>query len=103
MFHVGLTLWEKTQKERYEIQGKHLGILGLGNIGRAVARALSSLGMKIHFYDTRQVSVELEKEMGWTHHETIASLFRASECVTVHFSARDVYGSSNEGVIIEEH
>lgn len=95
--------WEKTHTERYEIQGKHLGILGLGNIGRAVARALSAMGMKIHFYDTRQVSVELGKEMGWTHHETIEELFKASECVTVHFSAQDVHGQSNEGIITREH
>jgi D-3-phosphoglycerate dehydrogenase / 2-oxoglutarate reductase len=96
-------VWEKTQHERYEIQGKHLGILGLGNIGRTVARSLSNLGMKIHFYDTRQVSIELGKEMGWTHHESIESLFRSSECVTVHFSARDVNGHSNQGIINAEH
>ncbi len=95
--------WEKSQVERYEIRGKHLGILGLGNIGRSVARALSAMGMKIHFYDTRQVSIELGKEMGWTHHETIESLFKASECITVHFSARDVHGASNEGVIGRQH
>ena len=98
-----LGTWEKNQHERYEIQGKHLGILGLGNIGRSVARALSAMGMKVHFYDTRQVSVELGKEMGWTHHETIESLFRASECVTVHFSARDVNGNTNEGILNSSH
>lgn len=95
--------WDKSQRERYEIHGKHVGILGLGNIGRSVARALSGLGVQIHFYDTRQVSIELGKELGWTYHETVADLFSASDCVTVHFSARDIQGVSNEGIITAEH
>lgn len=96
-------LWDKSQDERYEVYGKHVGILGLGNIGRGVARALSALGMHIHFFDTRQVSVELGREMGWTYHDTITSLFRATEVVTVHFSATDIEGQSNEGIVTREH
>lgn len=95
--------WEKNNHQRYEIDGKHIGILGLGNIGRSVARALSELGMHIHFYDTRQVSVELGIEMGWTCHDSIESLFRASDCVTVHLSARDIHRVSNEGILTSEH
>jgi D-3-phosphoglycerate dehydrogenase / 2-oxoglutarate reductase len=80
-----------------------LGVLGLGNIGRAVARSAELLGMQIHFYDTRQVSVELGTEMGWIHHKTIEELFRSVDCVTVHLSARDIRGSSNEGILHERH
>lgn len=95
--------WDKSQRERYEVYGKHIGILGLGNIGRAVARALTGLGLHIHFHDTRQVSIELGKEMGWTYHESVSELFRACDCITVHLSARDIQGSSNEGIITAEH
>ena len=95
--------WDKSHHERYEVLGKRLGVVGLGNIGRGVARAAAALGMKVHFYDTRQVSLELGKELGWTPHDTLESLFRACECVTVHLSARDVKGVSNEGLITESH
>jgi D-3-phosphoglycerate dehydrogenase len=95
--------WEKTQHERYEIYGKHIGVLGLGNIGRAVARGLTNLGAQIHFYDTRQVSIELGKEMGWIYHDSIEELFKESDSVTVHFSARDIQGASNEGIVRAEH
>jgi len=95
--------WDKSNRERYEIQGKRLGVIGLGNIGRATARAASALGMEVHFYDTRQVSVELGKELGWRHHDELLSLFRSCDCVTVHLSARDVKGNSNEGFISAEH
>lgn len=95
--------WDKSHHERYEVLGKRLGVVGLGNIGRGVARAAAGLGMRVHFFDTRQVSVELGKELGWTPHDSLDSLFRACECVTVHLSARDVQGVSNEGLITERH
>ena len=91
-------LWEKNNTDRYEVADKVLGIIGLGNIGRAVARLAENLGMKINFYDTRQVSIELGKEMGWKHFDNLEDIFRASDCITVHLSARDVKGSSNEGI-----
>ena len=96
-------VWSKNNLDRYEILGKSLGILGLGNIGRAVARAAEILGMKIHFYDTRQVSIELGKEMGWTNHDSIEDLFCSVDCMTIHLSARDIRGSSNEGILQEVH
>ena len=95
--------WEKNNIDRYEIQGKVFGVIGLGNIGRAVARAAENLGMKINFYDTRQVSIELGKEMGWKHFDNLEAIFRASDCVTVHLSARDIKGSSNEGILDSLH
>ena len=94
--------WAKNNIDRYEIMGKQLGIIGLGNIGRAVARVASALGMKIAFYDTRQVSIELGKELGWTHVEDLKELFKASECVSVHVSAQDVQGHSNLGILTED-
>ena len=95
--------WEKNNIDRYEVQDKVLGVIGLGNIGRAVARAAESLGMKINFYDTRQVSIELGKEMGWQHFDNLEAIFRASDCITVHLSARDIKGSSNEGILDRMH
>ena len=56
--------WDKNNKGRFEVLGKTLGILGLGNIGRSVARVAQELGMNILFYDTRQVSIELGKNSG---------------------------------------
>ena len=91
--------WDKNNKGRFEVLGKTLGILGLGNIGRSVARVAQELGMNILFYDTRQVSIELGKELGWTCVDTIEDLFRQSDCLTVHVSAQDIKGLTNEGLI----
>jgi D-3-phosphoglycerate dehydrogenase len=43
--------WIKKQLEGVELCGKHLGIIGMGNIGCAVARQANGLGMTILGYD----------------------------------------------------
>jgi len=91
--------WNKTNNQRFEIRGKVLGVLGLGNIGRATARVCEQLGMQIRFFDTREVACEVGKEFGWTLTGSIEELFETSDCVTVHVSARDVSRSSNAGLL----
>ena len=91
--------WEKNNIDRFEIQGKVLGVLGLGNIGRSVARTCEALGMEIRFFDTRDVSCELGREMGWTLASSVEDLFRGSDAVTVHVSARSVAGTSNASLL----
>lgn len=95
--------FDKSQDERFEIQGRVLGILGLGNIGRATARAAEGLGMTVVFHDTREVAREVGSEMGWESLPTIDALFRRSDCVSVHVSAEDVGGRSNRALLQREH
>ena len=87
--------WSKSASGRFEVLGKLLGIVGLGNIGRQVARAAEALGMEIRFFDNRLVAQEVGIEMGWTSCQDPEQLFRSSDMVTVHTSARDAYGSDN--------
>ncbi len=94
--------FDKSQAERFEIQGRALGVLGLGNIGRATARAAEALGMRIVFFDTREVAREVGIEMGWEPAPTMEALFRQSDAVTVHVSAEDVRGQSNRALLSRE-
>ena len=48
-------LWEKAKFEGIEIQGKVLGIIGMGRIGLAVANRAAALGMVVLGYDSRTV------------------------------------------------
>ena len=91
--------WEKNATGRYEIRGKELGIVGLGNIGRQVARVAEAFGMGVRFYDTRHVAQEIGQEMGWTKCDSLEELFRGSDMVTVHTSAKDFRGRDNEGLL----
>src|SRR5512138_3892667 len=43
--------WDKKSFEGDEIGGKTLGLVGIGNIGKEVAKRASALGMKVIAYD----------------------------------------------------
>jgi len=94
-------VWEKSASARYEVRGKVLGLLGLGKIGRSVARVAEALGLEIRFYDSREVAREVGTEMGWELVEELDSLFAGSDIVSVHTSAQDALGRSNAGLISE--
>lgn len=92
-------VWKKNAAGRFEIAGKTLGLVGLGNIGRQVARAAEALGMDILFYDNREVAQEVGQEMGWRRAESLEALFRGAHVVSVHTSAKDAWGKDNEGLL----
>jgi D-3-phosphoglycerate dehydrogenase len=48
-------LWEKSKFEGIEVQGKVLGIIGMGRIGMVVATRAAALGMIVLGYDSRSV------------------------------------------------
>jgi D-3-phosphoglycerate dehydrogenase len=50
--------WEKKQFEGDELGGKTLGLIGVGNIGKEVARRANSLGMKVLAYDPNVKAVD---------------------------------------------
>lgn len=91
--------WDKSAEGRYEVLGKRLGIVGLGNIGRQVARVAESLGMEVGFFDTRAVAQEVGTELGFTRYGTLSDLFRQSDCVTTHVSASDTFGRDNGALL----
>ena len=55
--------WERSQWEGVELDGKTLGIVGLGRIGKLVAERAAAFGMRLVAYDPF-VSAERAKRMG---------------------------------------
>ena len=96
-------LWTKDSTNRYEIQGKTLSIIGLGNIGKQVAKAAEALGMEIFFYEESDLAREVGITLGWTPCKTLAEAFRKGDFVTVHVSAENPKGESNRGLISFDH
>lgn len=91
--------WDKSAQGRYEVLGKRLGVVGLGNIGRQVARHAEQLGMEIWFHDNRQVAQEVGVELGFHRAATLSELFRNVDLVSVHTSAFDAFGRDNTGML----
>ena len=56
--------WMKKELNGIELRGKYLGIVGVGNIGRNLARIARSLRMNIIGYDTFPIKQEFINEVG---------------------------------------
>lgn len=67
----------------YELYGKTVGIVGGGNIGRAVAKRLSGFDCHVIYYDQYRLSPEMEHAHGMTY-TPFDDLLRNSDIVTLH-------------------
>ncbi len=65
------------------IQGKQLGIIGMGAIGAATARRASACGMSIAYTNRRPVSAELDRELSAIH-MSLTDLLISSDVVSIH-------------------
>ena len=66
----------------YNLEGKILGAIGFGNIGKAVAKRASSFGMKVLAYDpfvSKDIGSSLDVDL-----VNLDTLLRNSDIVTVH-------------------
>jgi len=66
------TGWAPTQLLGTQVSGKRLGILGMGRIGRAVARMAGGFRMEVHYHNRRRLAPELER--GAIYHSDAASM-----------------------------
>ena len=65
-----------------ELDGKTLGIVGLGNTGTATARIAQSLGMRVLAYSSK--SHEALQQMGIEKAESYEQLFREADVLSLH-------------------
>lgn len=70
-------------KKAFELEGKTVGILGLGAIGRETAKICRGCGMKIAAYDPFMTKEQIENS-GAEYFEDYKELLKASDIVTIH-------------------
>jgi len=80
---AGETLASVLVKGTFEIEGRTLGIVGFGNIGKEVARRTRPLGMKVLYYDVQPADEKVEKELG-VRRVSLDELLAESDVVTLH-------------------
>ena len=73
--------WSSDYLVGKEMTGKKLGILGMGRIGRAVAKRAKGFDMEIHYHNRTRLSPDLEH--GAIYHEDINDLFKNSEFLSI--------------------
>jgi phosphoglycerate dehydrogenase-like enzyme len=72
----------------YEVQGKTLGIVGLGNIGKKVARRAQAFDMRVQYYDVLRLTEDQEDALG-VRFVLLDELLRSSDIVTTHVPLTD--------------
>jgi phosphoglycerate dehydrogenase-like enzyme len=72
----------------YELEGKRLGIIGLGNIGKKVARRVRGFDMHVQYFDIVRLSEDQEDTLG-VRFALFTELLRTSDVVTLHVPLTD--------------
>ncbi len=69
------------------LAGKRLGILGMGRIGRAVAKRARAFGMAIHYHNRTRLPADLEADAVW--HDDPEDLLGAADFLSLHCPLTD--------------
>ena len=87
--------WARNQNWRWssdfligkQLSESKLGILGMGRIGRAVAKRAKAFGMEIHYHNRSKLDPDLER--GAKYHNDIKSLFSISDVLSINCPATE--------------
>jgi phosphoglycerate dehydrogenase-like enzyme len=72
----------------YELFNKTLGIVGLGTIGKKVARLAQAFGMRVQYYDIARLSEDAEDALG-VRFRLLRELLKSSDAVSLHVPLND--------------
>lgn len=73
--------WAPTQLLGMGLQGKVLGIFGMGRIGRAIAERARGFGLEVHYHNRSPLEPALAQ--GASYHPTLDGLLAASDILMV--------------------
>ena len=73
--------WQPMQLIGLRLDGKRLGILGLGKIGQAIAKRARAFDMEIHYHNRRRCAAG--QEQGAIYHDTLEGLLAASDVLSI--------------------
>ena len=75
--------WSPTGMLGHRINGKRLGIVGMGRIGEAVARRARGFGLSVHYHNRKPVHLETEAELEATYWESLEQMLARVDIVSV--------------------
>jgi glyoxylate reductase len=65
------------------LQGKRLGIVGMGRIGQAVARRARAFGLQIHYHNRKPVHADTEQALEATYWDSLDQMLARMDIVSV--------------------
>ena len=75
--------WSPTWMLGHRIYGKRLGIIGMGRIGRAVAKRALGFGLSIHYHNRHRVHEDVEAELEATYWESLDQMLALMDIISV--------------------
>lgn len=76
--------WGPSITHGQRILGKKLGIIGMGRIGRAVAKRAKTLGLKINYHNRNKLNLKLEKEFEATYWDDLNEMISNMDIISFH-------------------
>ena len=76
--------WNPIYLLGHRVHGKALGIVGMGRIGRAVAKRAAGFGLNIYYYQRTQLHPDLEKEFNASYVSSLDGLLGTADIVSLH-------------------
>ena len=77
------TGWSPTGMLGHRINGKRLGIIGMGQIGQAIARRARGFGMSVHYHNRKAVHPAIEAQLEATYWDNLDEMLRRMDIVSV--------------------
>ena len=75
--------WSPTGMLGHRINGKRLGIIGMGSIGQAIARRAKAFGMSIHYHNRKPVHPSIAADLEATYWETVDQMLPRVDIISV--------------------
>ncbi|MGL4527688.1 MAG: NAD(P)-dependent oxidoreductase, partial [Aestuariivirga sp.] len=75
--------WSPTSMLGGRLQGKRMGIVGMGRIGQALARRARGFGLAIHYHNRKRVHGDIERELEATYWESLDQMLARMDIVSV--------------------
>ena len=67
----------------YDLEGMHVGTVAAGRIGLDALRKLKHFDVHMHYFDRHKLPDEVEKELNLTFHESVESMVKVCDVVTI--------------------
>ena len=94
--NVKAGLWKQEQNRKidvFELEGKTLGIIGMGNIGQQVAKRARAFDMELQYFDKYHPLAPTQEDALGLQAAPVEELLKTSDVVTMHVPlTKETYG-----------
>ncbi|WP_298021390.1 D-glycerate dehydrogenase [uncultured Parasphingopyxis sp.] len=75
--------WAPTGMLGHRVNGKRLGIIGMGRIGRAVAQRARGFGIEVHYHNRHRLPDPVEEELGATFRDDLDTMLTDIDILSI--------------------